>query len=149
MQGFLNKEQINNILTSQSIGRLACCDGLYPYIIPINYAYDGTYIYGQTNPGTKLEIMRLNPNVSFEVELVTNMRNWQSIVLQGEFEEIWDEPADEAWTTFRRNIFSVQTITKVHGHEHEVTAQMADEDRMKLVMFRISIREITGRYQRE
>lgn len=149
MQGFLNKDQINNILTSQSIGRLACTDGLFPYITPINYAYDGKYIYGQTNHGTKLDLLRLNPNVSFEVELVTNMRSWQSVVLQGEFEELWDEPADEAWAIFRRNVFSVQTATKVHGHEHGVTAVMEDDHRLKLIMFRIVIKKITGRYQRE
>ena len=149
MRGFLNKDQIENILSSQSIGRLACSDGLYPYIIPINYAYDGEYIYGQTNPGTKLEIMRSNPNVSFEAELVTNMRNWQSVVLHGQFDELLDEPAMEAWSVFRRNVFSVETITRVHNHEHEVAVSTDDDQRVKLIIFKISIEHVTGRYQRE
>lgn len=149
MQGFLNKDQIDNLLTSQSIGRLACTDGEYPHITPINYAYDGTYIWGQTNPGTKLDIMRVNPNVCFEVELITNMRHWQCIVLRGEFEEVWDEPADEGWRMMRRNIFSLESINQVHNHEHGVSEDNLDEHRFKLVMFRIRIHEITGRYQKE
>ncbi len=58
MLGQLNEPQINNVLSSQVLGRLACTNGKQPYIVPVTYTYDGEYIYGQTNEGTKLEILR-------------------------------------------------------------------------------------------
>ena len=53
MTGELNEQQINNLLTSQAIGRIACCDGKHPYIVPVTYSYDGHYIYGQSTEGQK------------------------------------------------------------------------------------------------
>ncbi|MBK6634639.1 MAG: pyridoxamine 5'-phosphate oxidase family protein [Chitinophagaceae bacterium] len=58
MLGKLNETQISNILTGQVIGRLACTDGKQPYIVPLTYTYNGKYIYGQTNEGMKLDILR-------------------------------------------------------------------------------------------
>ena len=64
MLGELNETQMNNVLLSQCIGRLACTDGKQPYIVPVTYVFNGKDIYGQTNEGTKLDIMRKNPAVS-------------------------------------------------------------------------------------
>ena len=44
MLGQLNVDKINSILTSQAVGRLACTDGIQPYIVPVTYTYDGKYI---------------------------------------------------------------------------------------------------------
>ena len=35
MLGELNETQMNNVLLSQCIGRLACTDGKQPYIVPV------------------------------------------------------------------------------------------------------------------
>ena len=58
MLGELSNDQINNLLSSHVMGRLACTDGEKPYIVPITYTYDGEYIYGQTNFGKKLKMLR-------------------------------------------------------------------------------------------
>src|SRR5262245_40240540 len=96
MVGQLNDTQINNLLSSQVIGRLACSDGKKPYVVPVTYMYDGKNIYGQTNEGMKLNILRNNPNVCFEVDLMMDMANWQSVILQGTFEELDGEEANKA-----------------------------------------------------
>jgi nitroimidazol reductase NimA-like FMN-containing flavoprotein (pyridoxamine 5'-phosphate oxidase superfamily) len=76
MLGELSEGQINNVLLSQVIGRLACVDGKFPYIVPVTYTYDGEFIYGQTKEGLKLDILRKNPNVCFEVSIMTDMAHW-------------------------------------------------------------------------
>ena len=81
MLGKLNDAQINNVLASQVIGRLASSDGKLPYVVPVTYCYDGKYIYGQTNEGTKLNILRKNPNVCFEVDKMIDLWNWQSVIV--------------------------------------------------------------------
>jgi nitroimidazol reductase NimA-like FMN-containing flavoprotein (pyridoxamine 5'-phosphate oxidase superfamily) len=44
MLGELDENRMKSILASQSLGRLACCKGGKPYIIPVTYAFDGDFI---------------------------------------------------------------------------------------------------------
>jgi len=121
MLGELNNGQMINILSSQALGRLACTDGKHPYIVPLTYTYDGTYIYGQTSEGTKLEILRSNPNVCFEVDRLTDMRNWQSVIVYGKFEELKSKEAEKAREILFNRVFPLMTSSTIHSFEHEVT----------------------------
>ncbi len=147
MLGILNEMQINNILASQVVGRLGCTDGKQPYIIPVTYTFDGKYIYGQTNEGKKIKILRKNPNVCFEVEMMMDMRNWQSVLVMGKFEELKDEKAKEAQEILFGRVFSLMTSSTIHAHEHAVTAGIDDSNRIKSIMYRIKIKKATGRFE--
>ena len=149
MLGQLNDTQINNILSSQAVGRLACTDGKKPYIVPVTYTYNGKYIYGQTNEGTKLKMLRKNPNVCFEVDMMMDMRNWQSVIVYGKFEELKNEQAKKARDILFGRVFSLMTSSTIHAHEHEVTEELDDSNRMKYVMYRIKIRKVTGRFEKQ
>ena len=146
MLGQLNDTQINNILSSQAVGRLACTDGKKPYIVPVTYTYNGKYIYGQTNEGTKLKMLRKNPNVCFEVDMMMDMRNWQSVIIYGKFEELKNEQAKKARDILFGRVFSLMTSSTIHAHEHEVTEELDDSNRVKYVMYRIKIKKVTGRF---
>jgi nitroimidazol reductase NimA-like FMN-containing flavoprotein (pyridoxamine 5'-phosphate oxidase superfamily) len=61
MLGELNDVEIKNILSSQVVGRIACTDGVQPYIVPVTYTYDGQYIYGQTSAGKSLTYLERIP----------------------------------------------------------------------------------------
>ena len=149
MLGHLNDTQINNILSSQAVGRLACTDGKKPYIVPVTYTYNGKYIYGQTNEGTKLKMLRKNPNVCFEVDMMMDMRNWQSVIVYGKFEELKNEQAKKARDILFGRVFSLMTSSTIHAHEHEVTEELDDSNRVKYVMYRIKIRKVTGRFEKQ
>ena len=149
MLGQLNDTQINNILSSQAVGRLACTDGKKPYIVPVTYTYDGKYIYGQTNEGTKLKMLRKNPNVCFEVDMMTDMANWQSVIVSGKFEELKNEQAKKARDILFGRVFSLMTSSTIHTHEHEVIEELDDSNRVKYVMYRIKIKKVTGRFEKQ
>ena len=149
MLGQLNDAQIRNILSSQAVGRLACTDGKKPYIVPVTYTYNGKYIYGQTNEGTKLKMLRKNPNVCFEVDMMMDMRNWQSVIIYGKFEELKNEQAKKARDILFGRVFSLMTSSTIHAHEHEVTEELDDSNRVKFVMYRIKIRKVTGRFEKQ
>ncbi|CAN5399485.1 hypothetical protein BH20BAC1_BH20BAC1_13050 [soil metagenome] len=87
MPGELNELQIDHLLLSQVVGRMACTNGKMPYIVPVTYVFDGKSIIGQTREGRKLEMLRKNPNVCFEIDSMTNMANWQSALVFGTFIE--------------------------------------------------------------
>lgn len=149
MLGELSNDQINNLLSSHVVGRLACTDGEKPYIVPVTYTYDGEYIYGQTNMGKKLKILRKNPNVCFEVDQMTDMQNWQSVIIYGEFEELKKKNIEKGREILFGNIFSMETSSTVHAHEHEVTSTIEEHDWVKYVMYRIKIKKITGRFEKQ
>ncbi len=149
MLGELNDLQINNLLSSQVIGRLACTEGKQPYIVPVTYCYDGVYIYGQTNEGKKLDILRKNKNVCFEVDAMTDMRNWQSVIVYGTFEILKNKESERAREAFLNTIFPLMTSSTVHKHEHGTTAAVDDSTRIKYTMYRIRIKKMTGRFEKQ
>lgn len=149
MLGELNNTQIQNILTSQVVGRMACTDGKQPYIVPVTFTYDGKYIYGQTNEGTKLKMLRKNPRVCFEVDIMTDMRNWQSVLVYGKFEELKNKRADEAREKLFSRVFQLMTSSTIHAHEHSVNGKIDDTSRTKFIMYRIKIKKITGRFEKQ
>jgi uncharacterized protein len=65
-----SKEKIIEFLNSQPAGRIASIDNNgYPQIIPMNFVYYDGLIYMHSHPfGEKLENIRHNPNVGFEVD---------------------------------------------------------------------------------
>lgn len=148
MVGTLTEGQVNNLLTSQVQGRLACTDGKKPYIVPVNYVYDGKSIFGQTNEGKKLRILRKNPNVCFEVGVVTDNKNWQTVLIYGKFEELTGKKAEKARETLYKSSFYLMSGSHIHPHGHEVSTELDDSNREKLLMYRIKIKKITGRFEK-
>ena len=149
MLGELSDARMQNILCSQVLGRMACSDGKHPYITPVTYTYDGHYIYGQTNEGKKLQMLRKNPNVCFEVDLTSDMRNWESVIVYGKFEELSDKDAANAREILFDRVFSLMTSSTIHPHEHEESGNIDDSNRVKMVMYRIKIEKMTGRFEKQ
>lgn len=147
MLGTLNREQINNILSSQVVGRLGCTDGKSVYVVPVTYTYDGQYIYGQTRPGKKLDILRKNPTVCFEIDVMTDMRNWQSILVYGKFQELTKEEAEKARDILYNRIYTLATSATIHSFGHEGSDSDVSQKKEGPIMYKIVIDEITGRFE--
>ncbi|HKO41824.1 MAG TPA: pyridoxamine 5'-phosphate oxidase family protein [Pyrinomonadaceae bacterium] len=79
-------------LKKTKVGRLACARDNQPYLVPINFAFDGTYLYGFTTLGQKIEWMRSNPLVCFEMDEVKGPNEWMSVIVFGRYEELPDQP---------------------------------------------------------
>src|ERR1700682_700625 len=91
MFGKLNTGEIDKLISRQLVGRIGChADGI-TYVVPVSYAYDGTYIYAYAFKGMKIDMMRKNPKVCFQADNTKNLANWQSVICWGEFEELTKE----------------------------------------------------------
>jgi nitroimidazol reductase NimA-like FMN-containing flavoprotein (pyridoxamine 5'-phosphate oxidase superfamily) len=98
MLGELDDRQIDHLLRSETVGRIGCHANGQTYIVPLTYVYDGQYLYGHTGAGMKVQMMRANPKVCFEVERMQDMANWQSVIVWGtalrcEGDRLWVECA--------------------------------------------------------
>lgn len=55
-----------DILNSSKVGVLGLLKGTSSYIVPVNFVYYEKHIYFHSaESGTKIEILKCNPNVSF------------------------------------------------------------------------------------
>jgi nitroimidazol reductase NimA-like FMN-containing flavoprotein (pyridoxamine 5'-phosphate oxidase superfamily) len=147
MYGELSATQIETLLRAEVTAHLGCFDGNRPYVVPISYLYDRTYVYGFTREGMKLRAMRAHPLVCVQVERVDGITNWRSVVAWGTFEELAGAEAEEA----RQRLVSHFTpllggasVQRTHGMEqwgsHAATWRDA-------VLYRIALTTKTGRYE--
>lgn len=94
--------------------------------------------------------MRNNPNVCFEVDVMNNMVNWRSVIINGTFSELKGAEADEAREYLFNHIWPYLTSSTIHSHEHESShASVNDVNRIKPIMFRIKVKEKTGRFEKQ
>ena len=149
MLGELNDTQIDNLILSQAIGRIGYTNGKQPFIVPVTYVYDGKNIIGQSRLGMKLDAMRKNPAVCFQVDLILNMANWQSVLIEGTFHELKGKDADKARDYLFNRIMPLTTSATVHSHEHAVTSKIDDSNRVKPVMYQIRIKKKYGRFEKQ
>jgi nitroimidazol reductase NimA-like FMN-containing flavoprotein (pyridoxamine 5'-phosphate oxidase superfamily) len=147
MLGTLTDTQINNLLTRNAVGRIGYHDGIKPYITPVTYVFDGVHVIGQTNDGLKLNIMRKNPFVCFEVDAMISMSDWESVIAWGNFEELRADEALRARKYLYNSILDLLTVPSIHPHEHEPNRLIDDSNRIKKVMYRIKLTEKTGRFE--
>jgi len=94
--------------------------------------------------------MRNNPNICFEVDAMNNMANWRSIIIDGTFSELKGAAAMKAREHLFNPIWPYLTSSTVHSHEHETSlASVNDTNRVKPIMFRIKIKEKSGRFEKQ
>jgi nitroimidazol reductase NimA-like FMN-containing flavoprotein (pyridoxamine 5'-phosphate oxidase superfamily) len=147
MFGELNQQEIEDVIRYQVIGRIGChADGL-TYVVPISYAYDGEYIYGHTKDGMKIQMMRKNPEVCFEVDTFQNMANWQSIIAWGQFEELTHDPERHIGLTklHERILPLIPSATTKLSPDWPFTPKNIDA--IKGIVYRVRLGKKTGRYE--
>lgn len=86
----LKINECKKLLSENYIGRIAYISQGSPDIIPITYYYspEGNSIISYSGEGGKINAMRDNNSVAFQVDEVKSMNNWRSVLVIGEFEEL-------------------------------------------------------------
>lgn len=79
----ISQEAAQAFLRESRFGHLAYAKDNQPYIVPINFAYDGENIYFQTTDGVKTRILSSNPKVCLQVERIDSHEEWESVMVTG------------------------------------------------------------------
>src|ERR1700730_8142499 len=88
MSRTLSHVEARNLIAAGKVGRLGCVDKGEPYVVPINYVFEGLSIYSHSLPGRKIEILRAHPRACLQVDEIENEFEWRSVIAFGSFEEI-------------------------------------------------------------
>lgn len=147
MFGELKDAEIKEMLANHLIGRIGCHANGKTYVVPISYAFDGKYIYCHTQEGMKLNMMRENPKVCFEVDSLDNKTIWKSIIAWGRFQEITDlQERSNALKILMHRAYPFIISKKMQLGAHWPFLP-DDLNNIKGVVFMIQIEEMTGRFE--
>ena len=151
MIGKLTDEQIEEVLNQNVFGHLGCNDGFNTYVYPINYVYDGKFIISHSNAGSKIQVMRQNGRVCFQVDEVKNFINWKSVMIMGVYQELEDER--ERYNAMKalmdRNLhLKINETAFLYGTTEQRNHQQLPGN-SRPAIYRIVIDEKNGRYENE
>ena len=134
----LARHEAEDIIRRNHVGRMAFAFHDRVDIEPINYVFADNWLYGRTSPGTKLSILAHHQWVAFEVDEVTGLFEWQSVVIKGVFEIIPADLRDINAPVYTRALELLRTLAPDVWKEHDRAA-------FRNVLFRIHLSEVTGR----
>ena len=141
MLGELSREQIEDLLLTNIVGRIGCHAFGRTYVVPVTYVYDAGIVYGHGRLGMKFHMMRANPRVCFEVDMMDGFADWQSVIAWGVFSELHGDTAVQALDFLTRGFES-----RVAGPPGETVHPSRNME--PSIVYQIELQEKTGRYER-
>lgn len=131
----ITADEARELLRAETFGHLGFAHEGQPYVLPINYAYDGDEIFFVTTPGAKSRVITTNPKVCLQVERVQDRTRWQSVLLTGRA-ELLTAPAE-----IER---AVERVT-VRNPTQKPATERRFYDNEGVVAFRIRPANVSGR----
>ncbi len=132
----MSPSEIDEFVISQKIGRLGCHVDGETYVVPVIYAWDADCIYVYTTEGKKIDMMRINPRVCFEIDEYQPSGGWRSVIAQGVFEELRKDDAVRALQIIAERVASNRKTERSRGDRGEGRTPVA---------FRIRTVDVSGR----
>lgn len=143
----MTKEECIKLLSENYIGRLGYLSKGRIEIIPITYYYDREHqsILTYSGPGSKIDAMRKNPQVTFQVDEITTLEKWKSVLLFGKFQELEGTDAKYMLHLFSEGVKETIKIKEKTSPEfiQEFSSKISGPETP--IVYRINIDEITGR----
>jgi nitroimidazol reductase NimA-like FMN-containing flavoprotein (pyridoxamine 5'-phosphate oxidase superfamily) len=141
----LDESLIQAILEEADIFRIAMRDGDETYIVPLNFGYDGHYLYFHSaKSGKKVDLLKENNRICFETDIRTELVkrelicNWGmkylSVIGKGQVKFITEN--DE-----KKKALDIIINKYAKGAAQDFSESSMD----KIEVFRVEILEITGK----
>src|SRR2546423_2032950 len=132
----LSKDESYALLRGSRLARLGCIAEGYPYVVPVNYVFDGEAALVHSLPGRKIEAMRADPRVCLQVDDIEDHMRWKSVLAYGTYEEITVAAERERAMNCLLSLFPQLTPVE--------TLIAADATAPALVVFRVRVERVTG-----
>lgn len=148
MFGKLTAQETETLLKSEVVGHLGCHSDNLTYVVPLSYAYENGYIYCHSYEGKKINMLRNNPRVCFQVDELKKMNNWKSVIVWGVFEELKTDIEKHAAlrVLLERKLPLITSDTTHLGAQWPFSLEEIAE--IPGLFFRIRITEKTGRFEK-
>jgi nitroimidazol reductase NimA-like FMN-containing flavoprotein (pyridoxamine 5'-phosphate oxidase superfamily) len=134
----LEPDEITAILARNRVGRIAYSSHDRVDIEPMHYVYSQGWIYGRTSRGAKLQTLEKNRWVAFEVDEVTSLFDWRSVVVHGGVYLLEGDTSAESSESYTRALELLRGLLPSTFREDDPVPH-------RDVVFRIAVQEATGR----
>ncbi len=144
-----DRDLIEQIMAKAQVCRLGLCKDNEPYVVPVSFGYDGSFIYFHTaREGMKLDYLAANNRVCFELEhdvrVVADPEDacgwsfaFHSVIGFGTVEEVVG-PSRKAYALN-------QIMRHYSGREWSLSERSLEKTRL----WRISVERVTGKRSRD
>lgn len=139
-----DRGRIDDIIRRAQVCHLALCENDQPYVVPLNFGYDGRYLYFHSAPeGKKLDILRKNGRVAFAFDIlhsiITSERacNWGAA-----YESVIGSGTAEMVDTSEEKRIALGAIMRQYGGE---AAYLSEEEIRQVAVVRVRIDSVTGK----
>ena len=132
----LSEAECRRVFQTGRTGRLGCIVDHEPYIVPINYNFEGDCVYSHSLPGLKIKGLRENPRACVQVDQIENDLCWRSVLAYGNFEEV--KSPSERKETLGKLLKRFPLLTPVES------AIAEDAGALQVIVYRIRIDRMTG-----
>ena len=136
----MTQQECVAVLSECTLGRLACARDNHPYVVPVFFAFADKHVYSFSMEGQKVDWMRTNPFVCFQVDEFSTKREWRTVVVYGHYEELTDTPR---WTQERDHAWSL--LQKHRANWWEPGGLKPTPHAATHLFFRICVESMTGR----
>lgn len=139
-----DKKQMEQILAQAQVCRLAMVDKGHPYVVPLNFGYgDGCFYFHSALEGRKIEVLKADPRVCFEVDELVKMNkaaqacdwgvSFKSVICTGTA-RILDTPAEKK-----------AGLDIIMAHYSDRSFDYPEETLAKTAVIQVTILEMTGK----
>ncbi len=139
------KEEIEKILMQSHVCHLAMVDEDKPYLVPMNFGYsDGCLFFHCAKQGRKIDLIKKNPNICFEVETLIRFKKAQiacdwgvefkSVIGSGKAQFLEDSKE-------KKNALNI-----IMSHYSDRLFEYPDEMLEKTLVIKVVIDEMTGKH---
>jgi nitroimidazol reductase NimA-like FMN-containing flavoprotein (pyridoxamine 5'-phosphate oxidase superfamily) len=135
---------IEKILKESQICRLAMVDGDKPYIVPMNFGYqDNTLFLHSALEGKKIDLIKKNPNICFEVDQLINLKKAKLACDWGnEYKSVIGWGKAVLQNSLNEKIIGLNIImAQYSGREFEYSDKMLEDT----LVIKVLIDRITGK----
>ncbi len=137
-------KQMEQILEQATVCRLAMVDKGRPYVVPLNFGYrDGSLYFHSAPEGRKIDVLKENPHVCFEVDELIKMNkaaaacdwgvSFRSVIGTGTA-RILETPAEKK-----------AGLDIIMAHYSGRSFDYPDEKLAKTAVIQVTVHEMTGK----
>lgn len=134
----LTKREINAFLDRNHVGRIAFAFRRRVDIRPLHYVYAAGWLFGRTSPSEKLDTLRHNQWIAFEVDEVAGPFDWTSVIVHGTFYRLRREGSRADVGLYDRGLRAVRKLSPE-------TLTERDPVPFRTELFGIAIDTVAGR----
>jgi uncharacterized protein len=137
-------DEIDGIIRRCRVCHLAMCDEDQPYVVPLNFGYDGSFLYFHAAPeGRKIDIIRRNNKVCFEFDILHDIVTAQRACDWGaKYESVMGSGTAEIVDDLDAKKEALEWIMRQYG---SYVKNFSEEILKKTLVLRVRILEISGK----